>query len=262
MKAAIVLAACLGFVASGAAAGTINLRIETSAEIRDDQLVVVVGLSNSGDEAAIALTPDLHFRGEAVQGTRVPSLPPGGSVEQTLVLPAGGPGAGRWPFQLGLSYTDTNQYPFEALHAATVEMGTPPPARVAVVRFEPVSVSGTGDLEVQLKNLSEVPRSVRLGVLVPGVLEAAEPADEIALEAWEERPVTVQLTNRTALAGSSYPVFVALEYDDGPVHQTLLARSEVAVVEEEARPSRFGRLLWIGAAVFGLLFLGLLIFRP
>ena len=109
MKAAILLAACLGLVASGAAAGTINLRIQTSAEIRDDQLAVTVGVANSGDESAVAVTPTLRFRGEAVEGTRVAGLAPGGYIEETLVLPAVDLGAGRWLFQLGLLYTDTNQ---------------------------------------------------------------------------------------------------------------------------------------------------------
>jgi len=265
MKAAVLLAACtlacIGFVASGATAGSLTIRIETSAEIRDGELVVAVEVSNSGDEAALAVTPVLRFRGQAVRGTRRTSLEPGGALEQTLAVPAVGLGAGRWPFQLGLSYTDANQVPFEALHVGTVELeGTPSP-RVAVGSFEAGSLSDTGELEVHVKNLSDALLSVRLGVLAPGALEVRGPADAIVLAAREERPLTLRITNRAALAGSRYPVFVALEYDDGSVHQTVIARSEVTVLGEEAPFGPVGRPRWIGVAIFGLLFLGLLLFR-
>ena len=51
--------------------------------------------------------------------------------------------------------------------------------------------------------------------------------------------------NRTALVGSRYPVFVAAEYDDGPVHQAVVAQGIVAVVATESFFTRYRRFLWV-----------------
>ena len=267
MKAAILSAGalvCVCLLASGAAAGTISISIAAAAELRDGKLVVAVTVANSGDEAAAAVTPELRFRGQAVRGTRSSSLEPGGAVEETLAVPAGDLGEGRWPYQVAVSYTDTNQYPFEALHVALIELGNPPPAQVAVTRLEAEGVFDSGDLEARVKNLSEDARDVRVDVLVPGAIEVKGP-EAVALAGWAEQSVAFELTNRAALAGSRYPLFVALEYEDGSVHQTLVSRGEVEILGEEARLGPSGRLLWIGAAIFGLVFvvlLGLRLARP
>jgi hypothetical protein len=98
-------------------------------------------------------------------------------------------------------------------------------------------------------------------VLVPEGLEVATPRTELQLAAWEEAEISVGLTNRTALAGSRYPVFVAVEYDDGPVHQALVVRNIVEILASDSPLERHGQYLWIGAAVLGLLFLALVVFR-
>ena len=248
-------------LAAAATAGTISIRIVSTAELVGDALVVAVTVANDGDEAAGSVAATLRFRGAEVRGATRARLGPGDSFDETLTLPAPSLGAGRWPYQLAVSYTDTNQYPFEALHVGTIEAGGPPPARVAVAKFEPGSVADAGELEVRVKNLSDVARDVRLRVLLPEALEGKPSGETLELDAWEERPVSLRLVNRAALPGSRYPVFVALEYEDGPIHQALVARSTVEVLGEESQLVSGGRYLWFGAALFGLLFVALLAFR-
>ena len=69
------------------------------------------------------------------------------------------------------------------------------------------------------------------------------------------------LVNRAALPGSRYPVFLSIEYDDGPIHQTVVAHSTVEILAREDRPSRRGLSLWLGAGVLGLLFVALIVYR-
>jgi hypothetical protein len=71
----------------------------------------------------------------------------------------------------------------------------------------------------------------------------------------------VPLVNRSALAGSRYPVFLAVEYDDGPVHQTVIAESAVEILASKHLSSSQDLYLWLGAAVFGLLFAALVGYR-
>ena len=49
------------------------------------------------------------------------------------------------------------------------------------------------------------------------------------------------ITNRTALVGSRYPVFVSAQYDDGPVHQAVVAQGIVSVVGTESFFTRYRR---------------------
>jgi hypothetical protein len=91
-------------------------------------------------------------------------------------------------------------------------------------------------------------------LFTPDDVEATDPARTVELAAWGEAPVRIDLTNRTALAGSRYPVFVAAEYDDDAAHQAVIAQSIVAIISPRAFVSQW--LWWIvGALVAGWLLL-------
>ena len=114
---------------------------------------------------------------------------------------------------------------------------------------------------MRVKNLSAVERRVTVSVLGPEAIEVTQTGAEIQLEPWEEKDLSVRLTNRAALAGSRYPLFVAVEYEDGAVHQALVAQTTVAIGEPSEALGPQGRYLWIAAGVFGLLFAGLVVYR-
>ena len=69
------------------------------------------------------------------------------------------------------------------------------------------------------------------------------------------------ITNRTALVGSRYPVFVTAQYDDGPVHQSVVAQGIVSVVGTESFFTRYRRLLWVLAGSVVLAWLGVVLLR-
>ena len=260
MKAALFLvAACL--LASTAAAGTITITIAQEAELRDGEFAVDVKVSNSGDEAAHSVTPILRFGDEEVRGKTHPALAPNRALEASLAVPVSDLGEGRWPYQIAVDYTDANQYPFQALQVATYIVGNPPPAKVAVPEIDAPAISGTGELAIRIRNLTGSERRAKVGVLAPEGLEVTEPAGEIVLAAWGEKTISVPVTNRTALPGSRYPVFVAVEYDDGPVHHTLVARGMVEIVGTGSFLDSGGPYLWIGAALLGFVFVLLVVFR-
>jgi hypothetical protein len=53
--------------------------------------------------------------------------------------------------------------------------------------------------------------------------------------------------NRTALAGSRYPLFVAAEYDDGETHHAVVAQGVVSIISPRAFVSTW--LWWMVGAV-------------
>jgi hypothetical protein len=260
MKALALLAAACA-LAAPAAAKTISITISQSAQVADDKLAVGLKIGNSGDEAALSVTPELRFGDKMVRGKGKASLEPNSSFDETLTLPVGTLGEGRWPYRIAVDYTDQNQYPFQALQTQAIVVGSPPPAKVAVPAIQSEEIAGSGALSVTTKNLTPDPHTARVSVFVPEGLEATEPTREVSLEPWKEAVLSVPITNRTALAGSRYPVFVAAEYDDGPVHQAVVAQGMVSVVAAESFFTRHGRLLWIGAGGLIVLWLGMLATR-
>ena len=252
------LALCL---ASPAAAGSISISIAPVVEPREGALSAQVKVSNVGDEAAQSVAAVLVFGEHKARGEIHPSLAPGASMDAALSLPVGELGTGRWPYQIAVDYTDANQYPFQAIHAGLVTVGSPPPARVAVAELKADPLSSSGTLRIRVKNLAGVVRQASVSVVAPEGIEVSAPAQDLRLAAWEERTVSVPIVNRTALVGSRYPVFAEVQYDDEGVHQTVAGQG---MVEIEAAHSFFEvrrTWFWIAAGVLVALWVGILLWR-
>jgi hypothetical protein len=128
-----------------------------------------------------------------------------------MVVPAEDLGDGRWPFRVAVSYTDQNQYPFQALHVSLITRGNPLPAKVAVTRMEITPLERYAAVSMNVKNLAGVERTATITLFVPEDIEVQGGPSEVKLAAWSEEIVHFEITNRTALAGSRYPVFAAVE---------------------------------------------------
>lgn len=246
--------------ASAAAAGTIAIQISHRAELVDGELRVTVTTENQGDEAAHAVTPLLRFRGAEVRGETQEKLPPTQPSEVTLALPAGPLGEGHWPYELVVEYADANLYPFQALSIGLVAVGSPPLPKVAVPALTSPPLADEIQLPVVVKNLSETERRVALTVSAPEAIERKLAGGETVLGPWAEVKVPVTLINRAALAGSRYPLFVIIEYEDGAVHQTVVAQTSVEIRDKSAAAAG-GRSPWVVGAVVAALAVGFLLFR-
>jgi hypothetical protein len=234
-------------VATGmpALAGTISITIAQRAQLADGKLNVTVTVSNNGDEAAQSVVPVLRFRDQEARGTLRPALEPKTGFEETLTVTTD-VGQGRWPYRLAVDYTDANQYPFQALQVQTVTAGNPPPSKVAITSLKPQGpVAGTENVDVAMKNLTGDARTLIVGLMVPdGLLELA---------GWGEQKLAIPVTNRTALAGSRYPVFAVAEYDDGGVHQTSIGQGVVEIIAAEGGAQQWRTpLLWVAGGLVAL----------
>jgi hypothetical protein len=222
-------------LAAGPALGkTISITIGQKAEIQNGNLAVHLNIGNTGDEAAKSVAPSLRFGEKQVRGTLRPELVPNGSFEEDLQVPTGELGEGRWPFQIAVDYADANQYPFQALLVTTLVVGNPPPGKVSVPEIASSGISDSGTLNVRFKNLAGVERDTSYRVVVPEGLEATTPTGTVHLPAWGENTANVSVVNRTALAGSRYPVFVTIEYEDGGLHQGVVAQGVVEIFSAQS----------------------------
>jgi hypothetical protein len=253
--AVLLLASAL---ASQATAGTIALTLSQRAEVVAGRLVVHLEIGNQGTEQALSVTPSLALGERSVSGHGQRALAPNDSFEETLSLPIGALGEGRWPYRLRVDYTDTNQYPFQALQVQILSIGSPPPTRV-VASIRSVNIESEGVIEVTVKNVSPESRSARVDVVLPDAFRATGASQELALDGWQETAFEVPVTNQDALAGSRHAVFAVAEYEDGGVHQALIAHGQLAVAAPEPFLSRHGRALTLTGAGLLALWLGSLL---
>lgn len=244
-----------------ALAKSITMSVSPSVELRDGALAAKVRLSNSGDDVAQSVVPVLRFRDKEARGAAQQALGPNQSAEVSVSVPAGELAPGRWPFSVAVDYTDANQYPFQAVHVGLLTVGDAPPAKLAIPEVKAEPLAGSGSLRVKVKNLAGAARKVTLVAYLPEAIEATKAAPAIELDRWAEATVAIPVVNRTALAGSRFPIFVAAEYDDQGVHQTVLGVGTLDVVTAQSRLLAGRTALWLAAAVLVLGWLGFLLAR-
>ena len=262
MRGAPPIAFVLAVLASApAAAKNISITLAPTVEVSAGTFTLRVKIGNAGDEAAQSVTPILHFGEKETRGQTKQSLGPNESFDQSLSLPIGDLKPGRWPFQLRVDYTDANQYPFQALQVNAVLVGQPPPAKMTVPLVKPDPLATTSPLHVRLKNLTGTARTVAVSVLVPEGLDVAEPIQPVALAGWEDKPVTAQLVNRSALPGSKYPVYLVAEYDDAAAHQSVIAQSVVEIVAARSFFERQRSFIIAGAILLAVVWLSIIVWR-
>jgi hypothetical protein len=85
--------------------------------------------------------------------------------------------------------------------------------------------------------------------VVPDSLEITQKIPAVSLSGWEEKTISTQVVNRTALAGSRLPVFVIVEYDDGPTHQAVVSQGLIEIVPMGSFFARQRILLWVVALI-------------
>jgi hypothetical protein len=247
--------------AAPAVAKTISIAVTPTAQLQEGVLTVRVTVSNSGDEAAESVTPVLRFRDQETRGQGRPSLGPGQSLAETLSLPAAALGPGRWPYGVAVDYTDANQYPFQALQVGTVVVGNLPPAKLAVPEIKAPGLARSVNVHIRLKNLAGQERKAALAVMVPEGIEVTGAPPTVTLAAWEEKVVSVPLVNRTAREGSRLPIFVTAQFDDGAIHQAVVAQGMVAILAAQSFFGTRQRLFWIGAGALVIGWSALVLWR-
>jgi hypothetical protein len=243
-------------VAGAAAwAKTISITITQRPELRGTTLVVKATVGNTGDEAAKAVTANVKFGDKQVKGKTHDDLAPNATFDEELSIETGALGPGRWPYQVTVDYADANLYPFQALHVTTIAVESPPTAKMSVSKIESSTIADSGPLTIKLKNLAAVERDVTYRVVVPEGLETGDPSASVHLAGWAEVTSSATIINRTALAGSKYPVFVVVEYDEAGVHQAVIGQSIVEIVPPQNMWETYQTPLIAGAVLLVVLWL-------
>ncbi len=234
---ALLLALLL--TASPAAAGTVELSIAATPQLRDGVLALDVLIQNRGDEPAVGLGVELRALGRTIAVPGRTRLEPNQTWKGSFTVPTGSLGEGRWIYVLDLDFAKRDGYPQHGVHADTLVIGSPRGPTVAVAALDAGPLGTKSVLRAQIRNGGNRTRAVQVSVYAPAGLEAAPPARTIDVGAGDSASVDFSLVNRTEVPWSRQPVYVALEYEEDGVQQSALARVVLDVV-----PSLFGLIRW------------------
>jgi hypothetical protein len=241
--------------AGPAEARTVELTIASRPQFADGGLSVDVVITNRGDEPAVALGVRLRALGQVIDGPRRMRLEPNRVWSGNLTLPVGSLGEGRWLYVLELDYAKRDGYPQHGIHADTFVVGSPPQPNVAVGTLAAAPLASSSVLRAEVRYGGGRARTIDVAVHAPAGLAAPAPRRTVSVGGGESAWVEFALVNRTEVPWSRPPVYVSLEYDEGGIHQSVLARLVLEIVPSLFWLTRWRRPLWTVAGLAALAWL-------
>ena len=237
-------------------ASHITMQISATPLVRDNQLHCTVTIINQGNERADSVQIHLDFRGQRHSSDMQPYLNIGESYTTDFAMPVVGLSSGRHPLVVILDYTDTNGYPFTALSSTRFFIGEDNPPKIHGA-IEAIQLVRKERLELRVKNLDDTPREVSMRLILPREISSPRIGNQISLSGSGEQTVRFQLENFSALEGSTYQVFILMEYDDRGKHSCLFTPGTVTIAPSRDLFSTYKVPILVGVAILFVIFVGL-----
>lgn len=249
MKSARLLVFLAAMATPATVWAQISLSITTtvdSATLPD--LSVVVEVTNGGKESAHALRATIQT-GAARVTIPGQDVRPGQSHKFTASIPVQASKPGTYPVFVTIAYADANGYNFSALAWSSYSSGAPTTSDIfGVLTASPVS--DKGEIRLKLKNNSSEARTLALAPVLPLELTPEGLPGTLTLAPGQENELTGSIANFSALGGSRYPIFIALEYETADAHFSNVITTVVDVVTPGTVFSRYRNwLIGVGVAL-------------
>lgn len=212
---------------------TAAILIHPSAKARlAEQVWFDLSVTNSGDETARYLVPEVEFQGEAKRGSLLAALEGGAQHEWRLALPPpSSPGA--FPLIVRVRYVDAYGRPLSTVLVYAVRTPDCPPAAVRLAFPKPwhIFIDRWALVRLLLENPGPTPLAGRVVTVLPAELRV-QPAnwpEEIPAEGRIEMPVLFE--NTAGQPGDFSDAYVIFEYDLGGFHQAVVEGAPVSVID-------------------------------
>jgi|CXWL01.1.fsa_nt_gi hypothetical protein len=243
MRLRLWLVLALTFGVRAGARADLGMTLSADATVAET-ITVSVAATNTGDEAAHVLVPEVRLQSTVRRGGAVTNLEVGREYTWQLVLPAPS-SPGTFPLVVRLAYDDGHGRPSAAhlvrLVSTAGVMGAPVEGTLAV---EPTSTHGTATLT--LVNPTLLPVAGRVVPILPGGFTTEPESLPAQIPAQGRTQATFIVENGGALPGSTFPLYALFEYAQRGIHQTVLAETSLRVVPP--RPGSAVPPLVIGGA--------------
>lgn len=222
-------ALCLG-APETSPAGQITLRVESSSAFRDGKIFVSVKVTNHGTDPAYSVQPEALCGTNAVRGEIAAVLDVNASSRFTLDLGAPPSPDGEYAIILKTRYTDCNGFPSTTLDCLPVFTAEPSSLRKPLVaRLSPRVFYREGKVSLSLENTSAQPITAAVRLVLPDEIECAGAHTTLTVPPQAISVTAFPLSNRSALAGSSYAILAVIDYADGAQPRTLSAFGRIVI---------------------------------
>jgi len=226
----------------------------------EESVRVNVITANVGQEAAKNIQVHAIFQDTVRSSKVLPSLKPGQTyksfidIHPKLALP------GSYPVEVRVDFHDLNDYLFTSLaHASFIYKEA---VNIQVfVRPTEAELTGKAKLNLEVLNMDQADREVRIRLLVPRELQVKPAEQTLRLKGGGKQKVTFKLKNFSAIEGSAYPVFSFLEYEADGRHYSNVAESRVQVTAGQNFFEKHTSALIIVIAALGLVVVLFQVFR-
>lgn len=229
----------------------ITMETSVATELQEDTLRVHVTVTNKGDEPAYNVKMTAEMNGNIKSGLLRESLKPNDPYTEELTAPIEYKKPGRYPVIVTVDYTDQNQYPFTALSVVYVNYQEAVVGRV-VGLVETTPVSDRGKVRVKVRNLEQSDEKISVRLVVPKELTVSSPKREVSLKPGMEETVVFEISNLSALPGSSYQIYALLTYEHDRYHYSNAIGGNIKVEEKKSVFNEYRNLLIAVAVVLAL----------
>jgi len=212
-------------------ASFISLKTTVTSVVEKDHLKVVISTVNKGDEPAYNIQAEVRVGDQKILGSKTQELGINQPYQAEAVFPLRLTTPGRYPMVLVMHYTDANQYPFSALNCQTFayKMDAPPSELFGTLR--PVSFWKKAETQLNVKNMGDAKITASVSLVVPRELTVDNGNFKLDIPAKSENSQRISISNFSALSGSDYQVFAAVEYEKDNMHYTSILPGVVKIVE-------------------------------
>lgn len=258
MKNAVIFFLFLSIALSGFAAAK-YITISTAAEesfTETGRGIMNITIANYGDEPAnnvrISVISDDVSSDEIAQKALNPNERLRGIINietKKEIIP------GKYPVFVMTEYEDANSYPFTAISPAFFVYKTQTSSRVkGTVSSVDIVEGATGTLGVRLVNYGDEPANVSIRLVLSRELSAEQDKKMVALGGNGADVVYFSVTSFSALAGSTYPAFVGIEYESGGAHYASFASGQIKIFKSEGILSNQTIIIMLGLLIVILLY--------
>jgi len=209
-------------------AAFITIETTTSTTVRDNVPNISVSVTNKGDESAHNVRINIMLASKQYSGRLKDVLGKGLSYTEEFSPSAEFKKAGRYPFLVNVSYTDANLYPFSALSVSYINYKEPLDSLITGTIPE-LALSEKGSVRLTAKNIATKEIKFKYEFILPREFMAEKPGGEVTAGPGTEKVITSDIENISALAGSKYPVFALLSYEDDKYYYSTIASGSITV---------------------------------
>lgn len=233
----------------------ISIETTTTVTMKNNEVGMRVSLANKGDEPAHNVTVNVEIMGKQLKGPLKDKLGVNEKYNEEFTTKVDFQKPGRYPVVVNVGYTDANLYPFTALSVALLNFKESANARVVGI-IPQTKLAKNGKIPLTVNNIDVAERKFHFRLVSPKEIFIANPEGDISVDSGADKTVSFDARNISALPGSSYPLFVLLEYEDGGYHYSAVNSGNIIIKKQELVPDAYKKpLLAVLIAVFaGILF--------